>query len=62
MKAIVAILSIFVTAPIWYFLLYKILQLVGATDVMWLLYWVYLPVCVMVQIIAKLADVGEAKK
>jgi hypothetical protein len=29
---------------------------------MWLLYWVYLPVCVMVQIIAKLADVGEAKK
>ena len=39
-----AIVRTLVTQPIWYYLLYKILQAVEASDLMWFLYWVYFPV------------------
>lgn len=39
-----AIIRALVTQPIWYYLLYKILQAVKASDLMWFLFWVYLPV------------------
>jgi hypothetical protein len=35
--------TIFLTLPIWFFLLYKILQAVNASDLMWFLYWIYAP-------------------
>jgi hypothetical protein len=53
MKAIqlmISLLTIFITGPIWYYLLFKILQLVHATDVMWLLFWVYLPLGLFMEI------------
>jgi hypothetical protein len=43
MQAIIAIITIFITIPIWYYLLYKVLQSIGATDLMWFLFWVYVP-------------------
>lgn len=46
-----AILRILVTQPIWYYLLYKILQAVEATDLMWFLFWVYLPVGIVLLIV-----------
>ena len=55
-KAIVAVLSVFIVMPIWYYLLYKVLQSVNATDVMWLLYWVYVPVAIIVSILQKLVE------
>ena len=57
MKTIGAILGIVIVLPIWYYLLYKILQGVNATDLMWFLYWVYLPVGVLVQVILKIAEI-----
>jgi len=48
MKVIGILLGIFVSLPIWLWLLYKILVLVGATELMWFLYWVYLPVTFLV--------------
>jgi hypothetical protein len=62
MKYVVALLPIFVTAPIWYYLLFKLLQLTGATDVMWLLYWVYAPVGVFAQLLSKLIESQEGVK
>jgi len=48
MKAILAILATFVSLPIWLYLLYQILESVGANELMWFLYWVYVPVSLMV--------------
>lgn len=43
-KAIVGLLSLFLTIPIWYYLLYKMLEKVGASELMWFLFWIYVPV------------------
>jgi len=48
MKAILAILATFVSLPIWLYLLYQILESVGANELMWFLYWVYVPVSLIV--------------
>lgn len=55
-KIIMAIAYLFVTGPIWFYLLYKILVLVNATELMFFLYWVYLPVSLLMGTIAKLSD------
>lgn len=56
MKVVSGILAIFVLLPIWYYLLYKILVLVNATEVMFFLFWVYLPVSLFINLIAKLTE------
>jgi hypothetical protein len=55
-KIIVALLGIFVSVPIGIYLQYKILDMVHATDVMWLLFWINVPVMILFQIISKVAE------
>ncbi len=55
-KTISGILTVFLTMPIWYYLLYKILGSVNATELMWFLYWIYLPVNFFIQTVAKLSE------
>ena len=50
------ILGLLISMPIWFYLLYKILQFVNATEVMWLLYWIYVPSSILISIISKVAD------
>lgn len=59
LKAVMGIISLFVTLPIMFYLQYKVFTLVGATEVMWLLYWVQLPLIVLLQIVTKLLESGE---
>lgn len=59
MKAIYGLISLFLVAPIWYYLLYKVLQGVNATDVMWLLYWVYVPAALFCSILQKIAEAAS---
>jgi hypothetical protein len=57
-----AIIRILVTQPIWYYLLYKVLQSVEATDLMWFLFWVYFPVGIVLLIVeAILSSVFDEK-
>ena len=57
-----AIIRTLVTQPIWYYLLYKILQAVEASDLMWFLFWVYLPVgIILVMIEAIMSSVFDEK-
>jgi hypothetical protein len=56
LKVIMGLLGIFVTMPITLYLQYKILTLVYATDVMWFLFWVNIPVLILLQIISKVAE------
>jgi hypothetical protein len=55
LKTIGALLVVFITLPIWFFLLYKILQAVDASELMWFLYWIYLPVSTLVAVLVKLS-------
>jgi hypothetical protein len=55
-KIINGILSISVVMPIWIYLWYKVLNMVGATDIMWFLFWVYVPVSFIVATIKIIAD------
>lgn len=59
LKIINGLLALFIVMPIWYYLLYKVLQGVNATDVMWLLYWVYVPVGLFVHLLTKIAEGAE---
>lgn len=38
-----ALLVMMFSLPIWFYLLYKVLQAVQASDLMWFLYWIYVP-------------------
>jgi hypothetical protein len=53
---IVTLLTAVIAAPIWYYLLYKILVAVMASELMWFLYWIYLPVALLGVIVSKIAD------
>lgn len=58
-----ALIALFVTQPIWYYLLYQVLVRVEASDLMWFLYWVYVPVQILASMIAKFFEYavnGEA--
>ena len=56
MKILAATLMVFCTAPIWFYLLYQILVRVEASEVMWLLYWVYVPVQFFVSLVVKMME------
>lgn len=56
MKAIFAVLAVFVTLPLWLFLLYKILVAVNATELMWFVYCIYVPVTIITAIIGQLVS------
>lgn len=56
LKVFLGLITVFITIPIWYYLLYKILIAVDATDLMFFLYWVYLPFNLFAHAIQKLIE------
>lgn len=54
MKKVSDILAVFVTAPIWFYILFQVLTAINASELTWFLYWVYVPVGLLVQLISKL--------
>lgn len=48
--------SLFITLPVWLFLQYKILELIGATELMWFLFWCYVPLVFIMAIVSKIAE------
>lgn len=53
MKIVIGILTVFVTMPIWFFLLYRILEAVNASELMWFLYCAYVPTSILVGVLTK---------
>lgn len=47
MKAFVVFLELAVTLPIWFYVLYQILSAVGASELTWFLFWVYIPASIV---------------
>jgi len=55
-KIIAGILSVFLTIPIFVYLFYKIMVLVGASELMWFLFWIYVPIVLIVATLKTLVD------
>lgn len=53
---ITLLLGVFITLPIWFYLIYKILILVNATELMWFLFWIYLPITTLMTILGRVAE------
>lgn len=56
LKIISGLLAVFVTLPIWFYLLHEVLERVNATELMWFLYWAYWPVSIFVVLISKITE------
>jgi len=57
-KIISALVTLFMYVPIWYYLLYTILDTIGANELTWFLFWVYIPVGLFVNFVTKLVEKG----
>ncbi len=55
-KIIMLLGYFFIVAPIWFYLMYKILVAIHATELMFFLFWVYVPMSVLVAILSKVSD------
>jgi hypothetical protein len=56
LKVVWMLVSMFVALPITFYLQYQILIRVDASELMWFLYWVQLPVIVFVSLCSKLLE------
>jgi hypothetical protein len=55
MKKVAGVISVLVVMPIWLYLVYRILDTIQAGELMWFLYWVYVPAAVLSRVIVELA-------
>jgi hypothetical protein len=60
MKILAAIFSTFITIPIWMYLFYQVLVRIQATELMFFLYWIYVPAHVFMVFVTYLMT--DAKK
>lgn len=55
-KLVTALMYLLIVTPIWFYLLYKILVAVNASELMWFLYWIYLPMVIVTGVVTKLVS------
>jgi hypothetical protein len=60
MKIAVNFIAMLIVMPIWWYLMYKILQGVNASELMWFLFWIYIPSSLIVRVLQTLIE-REAK-
>lgn len=60
LKKIVGVITVFVYAPIALWIQYQILLRVEATELMWFLFWVYVPLVILIGMVNKITE-GESK-
>jgi hypothetical protein len=56
LSTLVALVGLLVSLPIWFYLLYQILVRVQASELMFFLFWVYVPVSLLITVISKLLE------
>lgn len=55
-KIIGILLGLVIVYPIKFYLFFKILKFIEATELMWFLFWVYIPTTILVTIIIHLLE------
>jgi hypothetical protein len=58
----IAILTLLIRVPLAYALSFLILKHIGATDLMWTLFWIGLPIALVLEVGMKLIENGIAGK
>jgi hypothetical protein len=61
LKIFMGLLAVFVTAPIWYFLMYTILSAIHPDRLIWFLFWVYVPVGLMLSVLQVVLGANDKK-
>jgi len=56
MKIVEACIGVFIVMPIWFYLLYKILVAINATELMWFLFWLHLPLSMFISVLSKIIE------
>lgn len=56
MSTIASLLTVVITLPIWFYLLYQVLVRVEASELMFFLFWIYLPSSVFCHVVFKLSE------
>ena len=56
MKAIAGLVSIMITLPIWFYLFYQVLIRVNASELMFFLFWVYVPSSIFIAMVVKISE------
>lgn len=56
MKILSALIAVFITVPIGIYLQYMILKMLPATELMWFLFWVYVPFGLLVAVVQRLME------
>lgn len=56
-KIVTALLGLLIVGPIWYYLLYQLLVAVNAREMMWFLYWIYVPVAMLIGILSRIVEI-----
>lgn len=51
-KVLNAVLNAFIVIPIWFYLLFKILEGINASELTWFLFWVYVPIGTLTRILS----------
>jgi len=54
MKLVGGLLVLFISLPIWLYLLYQILVRVNGSELMFFLFWIYVPVQIFIEICLQL--------
>lgn len=55
-KIVANIIFTVIVMPIWWYLIYKILQGVNATELMWFLFWVYVPASLLSRVLFSVVE------
>ena len=61
-KIIVAILAVCVSSPIWYVLVYHLLASVETDRLLWFLFWIYVPLGILLSIVRSVLEVCKDEK
>jgi hypothetical protein len=56
LRTVAGLIVLFIQLPIWWYLIYKILQMVNATELMWFLFYVYVPVTLFTSFIQRMLE------
>ncbi len=55
-KLIGALIAVLITSPIWFFILYRILETTNQSELVWFLYWVYVPFTLLALVLLRLGE------
>ena len=59
-KTFAAVATTLITLPIWFFLLYTMLAAINADRLTWFLFWIYVPLSIVVRVLSDIAT-SESK-